>query len=93
MQNENVREQTAERVARDTIKAAQANLHIRVNAGETMVEGEGNGIGMLIAVSAAAETYITGWMEDGGSLEKCKGGLRAALNQAIRNAEKRYKTD
>lgn len=86
MQNETMREQTAEQVARDIMKGARADLHIQVQDGETKLKGGGNNIGLLLAMSAVGATFIKSRLENGCDLESCKGTLQAALKQAVADA-------
>lgn len=86
MQNKNMRELFAERMARDVMKKARADIHVQVSGGAALAECSGDEVGVLIAVSAICTGYIKGCMSQGDSLEKCKEGLMVAINQAVKDA-------
>lgn len=86
MQNEAMREEIAEQMAGNDAKSAVADLHIRVIGGDVWIDGEGNGLGVLIAVKGVAQTFIKGQMEDGKDLWFSKGALLAALKRAVADA-------
>lgn len=89
MQNENMREKIAEQMTRSTIKGARADLHIQVKDGASSLEGDGNNIGLLLAMSVIGTTFVKIGMEGGHDLEFCKGALQAAINQAVADATER----
>lgn len=86
MQIENMKEKIAEQMAEAVMKGARADLHIQVKDGATLLEGGGNEIGLLLAMSATGTTFIRSRMESGHDLESCKSDLQAVVKQAVADA-------